>query len=202
MKNIQNEDFLNFILFKEGNEPAFEYFFYKLHKNIVGFCVQFVNDENDAKGIAQEAFLHLWSQKESIETVNGISSFLYTYAKSKCLNLIRHRKVKAKYTHNIIDKKEQILNQKVLQSLQFDSLTFSELEILIHKSIEDLPEKTKEIFKSKRFELKSNKEIAANMNISIKTVEAHFSSAIKILKQKLSDYLPIFFCFLFFLIKK
>ena len=164
--------------------------FYKFHHHIVGFCVQFIHEENDAKGIAQEAFLHLWNQKEQIETVNGISSFLYTYAKSKCLNIIRHRKVKAKYVDKTINEKEENLHQEVLQSLQFDSLTFAELETLIFKSIEELPEKTKEIFKSKRFEKKKNQEIATEMNISIKTVEAHFSSAIKVLKQKLADYLP------------
>lgn len=198
MIDIQNEDFLKFLLFKKGNEAAFEYFFYKFHGHIVGFCVQFIHDENDAKGIAQEAFLNLWNQKEQIETVNGISSFLYTYAKSKCLNILRHRKVKAKYVDKTLNKKEENLHQEVLQSLQFDSLTFSELETLIFKSIEELPEKTKEIFKSKRFEKKKNQEIATEMNISIKTVEAHFSNAIKVLQQKLADYLPIFLFFLHF----
>lgn len=198
MKDIQNEDFLKFLLFKEGNEAAFEFFFYKFHSHIVGFCMQFIHDENDAKGIAQEAFLHLWNQKEQIETVNGISSFLYTYAKSKCLNIIRHQKVKAKYANKTLNIKEQNLHQEVLQSLQFDSLTFSELETLVFKSIEELPEKTKEIFKRKRFEKKKNQEIADEMNISIKTVEAHFSNAIKVLKQKLADYLPILLFFLHF----
>lgn len=192
----QDEEILKFINFKKGNEDAYEYFFLKFYNHIVGFCVQFIYNENDAKGLAQEAFLNLWNQREKIKNVNGISSFLYTYSKSKCLNIIRHRKVKEKYINNTLNKKEALLNQEVLQSLQFDSLTFIELEELVFSSIEELPTKTKEIFKQKRFENKKNREIADEMNISIKTVELHFSNAIRVLKTKLSDYLPIILIYL------
>jgi RNA polymerase sigma-70 factor (ECF subfamily) len=190
MKNKENKELIKFVHFKKGNEQAFEYFFYKFYSHIVRFCVQFIYDDNDAKELAQEAFLNLWKQREKIETVNGISSFLYTYSKSKCLNIIRHRKVKEKYINQTLHKKEAQLNTEILESLQFDSLTFTELEDLIFSSIDQLPEKTKEIFRKKRFENKKNQEIADEMNISIKTVEAHFSNAIKVLKKKLSAYLP------------
>ena len=190
MNTEQNKELKKFILFKKGNEVAFEFFFYKFYNNIVGFCVQFIYDENEAKNITQEAFLNLWKQREKIETVNGISSFLYTYSKSKCLNIIRHKKVKDKYINNTLTDRENLLNIEILQSLKFDSLTFTELENLIFNSINELPEKTKEIFNKKKFENKKNQEIADEMNISIKTVEVHFSNAIKVLKIKLSDYLP------------
>ncbi|WP_339662249.1 RNA polymerase sigma-70 factor [uncultured Polaribacter sp.] len=190
MNTEQNKELKKFILFKKGNEVAFEFFFYKFYNNIVGFCVQFIYDENEAKNITQEAFLNLWKQREKIETVNGISSFLYTYSKSKCLNIIRHKKVKDKYINETLTERENLLNIEILQSLKFDSLTFTELENLIFNSINELPEKTKEIFNKKKFENKKNQEIADEMNISIKTVEVHFSNAIKVLKIKLSDYLP------------
>ena len=190
MNTEQNKELKKFILFKKGNEVAFEFFFYKFYNNIVGFCVQFIYDENEAKNITQEAFLNLWKQREKIETVNGISSFLYTYSKSKCLNIIRHKKVKDKYINETLTERENLLNIEILQSLKFDSLTFTELENLIFNSINELPEKTKEIFNKKKFENKKNQEIADEMNISIKTVEVHFSNAIKVLKIKLSDYFP------------
>ena len=190
MSNTESKELIKFLHFKKGNEEAFEYFFHKFYNPIIGFCVQFIYDENDAKSLAQEAFLNLWTQREKIETVNGISSFLYTYSKSKCLNVIRHQKVKQKYINQTLQKKEAILNTEVLQSLQFDSLTFTELEDLIFNSIEELPEKTKEIFRRKKIDHKKNQEIADEMNISIKTVEFHFSKAIRVLKTKLSDYLP------------
>ena len=38
---------------------------------------------------------------------------------------------------------------------------------------------------------KTNKEIAQELNISVKAVEANMTRALKFLKERLSDYLPV-----------
>lgn len=194
-----NDDILLLKQFKSGNEQIFEHFFNTYYNNIVGFCVQFVYNESEAKSIAQEAFVNLWLNKEKIDSLNGIKSFLYTYSKSKCLNAIRHQKVKEKYKNQTLNDKEKQLNIEVLNSMKFDTMSLLELENLITQSVYDLPDKTQEIFVKKRFENKKNREIASELNISIKTVEAHITKALSILKTKLSDYLPsILIAFLLF----
>lgn len=189
MKNNKNE-LLYFNKFKKGDELAFEYFFTAHYNNILGFCIQFIYDNDEASSITQESFLNLWLNRENIETINGISSFLYTFAKSKCLNVIRHKKVKNKYESDTLNEKERQLDFEILKSMNFDLLALSELEELINKSIEELPGKTKQVFLKKRFENKKNKEIAEEMNLSLKSVEAHMTKALSFLKTKLSDYLP------------
>ena len=179
-----------FNAFKKGKELAFEYFFNKYYSNIVGFCVQFIFDEEEAKNITQEAFLNLWTNKDKIEVPSGIKSFLYTYAKSKCLNLIRSKKVKEKYKNEALNQRESIINQDVLDALNFDSMDFIELEKIIQDSINNLPKKTKTIFIKKRFENKKNQEIANEMDISLKTVESHMTKALKALKRQLTNYFP------------
>lgn len=190
MESEANE-LLIFKAFKEGNEKAFEYFFNKYYNYILGFCIQFIYSKPEAKGITQEAFLNLWQNKNSIDKVSGVESFLYTYAKSKCLNVIRNNKVKERYQNKILNEKERALDYDILNSMSFDTMALKELEELIAKSIEDLPEKAKMVFCKKRFENKKNHEIAFDLNITIKTVEAHMTTALKILRLKLSEYLPI-----------
>ena len=85
--NNTNE-FIQFNGFKKGSEKAFEYFYNKHHDYILGFCIQFIYDKPESKGITQEAFLNLWLKRSQIDKISGIESFLYTYAKSKCLNVI------------------------------------------------------------------------------------------------------------------
>jgi len=196
-KTYKNESLL-FNNFRKGNEPAFAYFFNKYYRHILGFSIQFLHDKEEAQGITQEAFIHLWTNKDKITTLNGIQSFLYTFAKSKCLNLIRHRKVKEKYKNDTLNKKERDLDIEILTSLKFDSLALVELEDLIDKSIDELPHITKQIFVKKRFENKKNKEIAEDMDISLKTVEAHMTKALKILKSKLSFYFPVILIGMYF----
>jgi RNA polymerase sigma-70 factor, ECF subfamily len=188
--NKNKIELLQFNAFKSGNEIAFEYFFNKYYNGVLGFSMEFVSDIEDAKGITQESFINLWVNREQIETTNGIKSFLYTYAKSKSLNHIRHNSVKEKYKNKKLNEQEKLLNIEVLNALDFDTLSISELETLILNSIEGLPDKTKEIFVKKRFHNKKNKEIAEELNLTVKTVEAHITKALKILKTKLSNYLP------------
>ncbi|APY10559.1 RNA polymerase sigma-70 factor [Seonamhaeicola sp. S2-3] len=191
-----NEEHILHLLFKQfktGNEKAFEFFFNKYYDHILGFCIQFIYDENEAKNITQESFLNLWKHRENINKPKGIETYLYTYAKSKCLNAIRHNKVKENYKNNTLNKKEQTLNFEVLKSMEFDALSLNELQSLIEKSVNELPQKTKTIFIKKRFDNKKNSEIAEELGISIKTVESHMTTALKMLRIKLASYLSSIF---------
>lgn len=193
MNNNNSFELNLFESFKEGDETAFTYFYDKYFRRITSFSVQFIYDKDEAENLAQEAFLHLWQNRETVESINGIQSFLYTYAKSKCLNMIRHNKVKDKFKSEVLNQKERELDIEILNSVQFDTLELTELERLIQESINDLPPKTREVFIKKRFENKKNAEIAEEMQVSLKAVEAHMTKALKILKTKLSDYLFLIF---------
>ena len=189
---IEPLDYTDFFLlrFKNGDELAFERIFRSNYNQLVGFCHQFIDDRDSAQSLSQEAFLNLWLNREKVKTVNGIRVFLYTYAKSSCLNYIRHRKVVSKYENKFLQAAEDDINREVLESFDFSSFEFSELESLIRKAIQELPEKCRQVLVLSRFEGKMNKEIARDLNISVKAVEAHITRAIKFLKTSLSDYLP------------
>ena len=189
-----------FLQFKEGDRRAFEYYFKAYNNSIVGFGIQFIRDKDKARGIAQDAFIKLWENREKVQKINGIQSFLYTSVKTDCLNLIRHNKVVRKYESKKLHEREISLNTEILNSLNFDPLTFSELQSLIEKSIEELPDKCKLVFVKKRFENKKNKEIADELGITLKAVEANITRATKFLKLRLSHYVIqiIIYCFLQF----
>ena len=180
-----------FSQFKDGDERAFKFYFDRYHANIIGFCVQFLYDEDKAKSIAQEAFIKLWTNRSKVVKEKGIPAFLYTAAKSDCLNLLRHHKVVSKYRDVKLQEYENQLNQEVLMALEFDPMNFSELELLIEKSIDELSERCKQVFVKRRKEDKKVIDIAKELGISIKAVEANLTRATKELKLKLVNYVPI-----------
>ncbi len=189
LRKTELDDFL-LLRFKNGDELAFEKIFNSTYKHIVGFCYQFIRDEDKAQNLAQEAFLNLWLNREKIRNANGIKAFLYTFAKSGCLNDIRHRKIVKKYEDRHLQAKENELDSEILESFDFNALEFSELETLIRQAIAELPEKCRQVFILSRLENKMNKEIAAELGISVKAVEANMSRALKTLRLKLADYIP------------
>lgn len=183
--------------FKEGNQVAFAYFYDYYFSKIKAFSISFIYDKEEAENVVQEAFLHLWENRSTIDSVNGVSSFLYTYTKSKCLNIIRHNKVKERFKDDVLNQKERELDAEILNSFSFDVLELNELEHLINGSINKLPPKTREVFIKKRFEQKKNIEIAEEMQVTLKAVEAHMTKALKLLKNSLSDYLMLIFLFIY-----
>ena len=83
-----------------------------------------------------------------------------------------------------------ILDKQLLVSIPVYYFV-NELTENIQKAIENLPETYRETFAMSRFGEKTNVQIAEKLGISVKTVEYRISQALKILRLKLKDYLPL-----------
>ncbi|MEL1242418.1 RNA polymerase sigma-70 factor [Flavobacterium flavipallidum] len=193
MKINSNSELVFFESFKRGDEKAFAYFYEKYFNAIKSFCTSFIYDHDEAENITQEAFLNLWEKRADVMSLNGIPSFLYTYGKSKCLNAIRHNEVKKRFKNDVLNEKEKSLDLEILSSFSFDTLEVTELEKIIERSIAKLPLTTRTVFLKKRHEHKKNAEIAEEMQVSLKSVEAHMTKALKLLKNSLQDYFLFIF---------
>jgi len=64
-----------------------------------------------------------------------------------------------------------------------------------------LPDKCKEVFILSRYEELKYAEIADRLDISVKTVEAHVSKALKILRENLAPYIELMIFILLFFFK-
>ena len=71
----------------------------------------------------------------------------------------------------------------------------ADIQEIIDDTLKHLGERTETIFRLSRFEGLTNREIAAELGISEKTVEYHMSKALKELRVSLEDYLPMLLFF-------
>jgi len=74
-------------------------------------------------------------------------------------------------------------------------LNETDIDTIIQKAIDNLPEKCREIFVMNKIEGKKQKVIAQELNISIHTVESQMAIAYKKLKEALKDCVPLFLFF-------
>ena len=72
-----------------------------------------------------------------------------------------------------------------------DLLEAQEMEQKILEALGELPPKCREVFMLNRFEGLKYAEISERLEISIKTVEAQISKALRLLREKLIEYLTI-----------
>jgi RNA polymerase sigma-70 factor (ECF subfamily) len=77
-----------------------------------------------------------------------------------------------------------------LEELEPNEIFTAEIQEIVNRTLETLPEQTRRIFAMSRYENKSHKEIADLLNMTTKGVEYHINKATKVLRIALKDYLP------------
>lgn len=143
------------------------------------FAFQYVNDNDVAEDLVQDAFLAYWDKKKQIaEHPNVIKDFLYTSVKNSALNFLKRQKVKERYF--FLRNEEDFEKERVLESI-------IEAEVMadLHQAVGHLPESCRNVFLLAYFEGLSNPKIAEKLNISINTVRSHKQNGLKVLRSQL-----------------
>lgn len=163
------------------------------------FAQEYVILEEDAENIVQDVFTELWEKREMLNMPINLIAYLFTTIKNKCLNHLRHKTI-VNETANLLQEEYFITLRMNLNSLEaFDQNLFSEQDIeqIITKALNTLSPKCKEIFIMSKIEGKKQKQIAAELNISINTVETQIGIAYKKLRVELKNYMPLFLFLLY-----
>ena len=163
------------------------------------FALEYVIREEDAENIVQDVFTELWEKKEMLSMHINLVAYLFTTVKNRCLNHLRHKTI-VQETATLIQEEYLIALRMNLNSLEaFDQNLFSDQDIekLITRALDSLSPKCREIFVMSKIEGKKQKQIAAELNISINTVETQIGIAYKKLRTELKEHLLLFIFFLY-----
>lgn len=171
----------------------FEEIYVLYFSRMKGFAQEYVLSEEEAENIIQDVFTELWERKVLLTYNINLVAFLFTSIKNKCIDHLRHRVVVREAVSQIQEEYQMTLRAKLASLELFDQSLLSEQEIekIVTGIIDTLPEKCREIFIKSKIEGKKQKEIASELNISLKTVENQMNIAYKKLKSELKDYLPL-----------
>lgn len=172
------------------DRSLFEQLFKKHFAHLCNFAQQYVGDADTAQDLTQKVFIRLWEKREKIDPQQAIQSYLFTSVRNRCLNHIRDHK---KYRSQILDLDASDFEVVV----QEDGLALEELQEKIAAALQELPEKCRQVFEMSRFREMKYKDIAEELDISQKTVEAHMSKALKSLRESLQEYRMLWWYLLF-----
>lgn len=182
---------------RNNDEVAFKVIFNKYYSRLYYFIREFISFDDIAENVVQDTFFTLWNKRHELKDDSNLSAYLFTVARNNCLYRLRDQRYRQKlFTINSLDQNELEMNMEVLNELDSSAYTFEEIERIIERTLEELPPQCKKVFILSRFEERKNKEIAEELNISVKVVEKHISKGLKKFKVSLKDYLP-FVAYLF-----
>jgi RNA polymerase sigma-70 factor, ECF subfamily len=176
---------------RKGEKLAYEEIYNDYFGMMYHLSLQYLHDEKVSEEIVQDTFMKLWEIRETLNDQFNIRNFLYTITKNNCLNWLRNQKIALKHQENI-KYLEMQFNYEALEKLG-NYIEFEELCVKIDSAIAALPDDLRETFLLSRFEELQYKEIAEKQLISVKTVEARITKALRILRHELKDYLSLIY---------
>ena len=171
-----------------GEKNSFESIFKLYNKRLLFFAREFVVSLEVAKELVQDTFVKLWEIRETLAPDTDVAALLYTIIRNKCLNHLKHLKIKQKYLNKTQKDHKLFLNKNALENQIFDALLYDELYEIVSRAIESLTPRCHEIFKLSREEGLSYREIADKLGISINTVENQMVSSLRKIRECVSRY--------------
>lgn len=173
---------------------SFSTLFAQYRESFILFANSYVRDMAVAEDIYMEAISQYWEKRYDLSSDTNILGYILTSVKNKALNHLRHLNVRTDAEDQLYNHRQRELNFRIssLESCDPTELFTSEVKQIIRDTLDELPKQTRKIFFESRYENKTNREIAAELGISIKTVEFHISKALKLFRSRLKDYLPAF----------
>ena len=160
-------------LLPENGDRALKLLFDKYYTYLCIGLYRIIPDRNLAEDLAQDVFLDIWRKRSTLHIKTSLKAYLRTAARNKALNYIRDRKIRWEN-----EEEQPELESNFVSAPQ--KMEAAELQDLIDKSIDELPERCRLVFTLSRFEDMTYQQIADELGISIKTVENQISKALKI----------------------
>lgn len=167
----------------QGSINAYKQLFHAYYSPLCEYASMYLSDE-DAEDLVQEFMISLWEQREVLIHINNLKPYLYTSVHNRCFSAIEKEVYR--------QRKHQRFYEEFKDRMETaDFYSSNELMEKIQKAIQDLPTDYQTVFKSSRFSCKTNKDIARELGISVKTVEYRITQSLKILRKQLKEFLSI-----------
>lgn len=173
---------------KQGSIKAFEAIYHKYKTKLYFFVLKHIRSHHETEEMIQQVFLILWECRNKLDDSKSLKSFLYTIIVNKVYNAYKQKAIRNKHLE-IISSNPAENNENTYQKVYYNELQRN-LEIIIKQ----LPAQQQKIFRLSRWEGLSNKEIAAKLNLSVRSVENQIYRAIRFIKSNLSkDFIIMLF---------
>jgi len=162
---------------KPNIDKAFEKLFLEYFKPLTVFAWQKIQDRMLAEDVVQNVFAEIYEKMDSRSIKKLGGPYLYRAVHNRCLNEIKRR--------DVINRNQAAASVSLHPDPRdpFEEVRAIEFEHRYQIALEKLPPKCRKIFGMSRDEGMKNAEIAAELNLSVRTVETQISKAIRILRK-------------------
>ena len=173
---------------KNGEKSAYDLLVLKYQQRIVNLVSRFVRNHSDALDVTQEAFIKAYRALPNFRGDSAFYTWLYRIAVNTAKNHLAVQSRRPRTSDYDVSDIEQIEGNTALkdQATPESLLLKDELQALILKAIDDLPEDLKTAIMLREIEGLSYEEIACVMGCPIGTVRSRIFRARESIDQKMA----------------
>lgn len=183
-----------------NNIKDFNKLYNESYANFLRFAVSYVRDQHIAEDFVSESYTTYWEKTHELSEDTNPKAYILTVLRNKCLNHLQHLKVRQRVEGELSEHANWLLtiNINSLNACDPDFIFSKEIKNIVDNTINQLSDKTQQVFILSRKKNLTNKEIAKEMKFSEKSVEYHISKALSLLRLSLKDFIVLapFFSFL------
>ncbi|GLU52150.1 hypothetical protein Dfri01_16110 [Dyadobacter frigoris] len=166
-------------------EKGCELLFRRYYVNLCNHAIRFVHSREVAEDIVSEIFTVFWQNQIFKQVNTSYRAYLYQSVRNRSFNYLKGQ---MKFSHAAEDFIQTSNSPNPDEALQY-----TELHQKIENIIRDLPPQCRRAYLLKRVEGKKYSEIAEELKISSKAVEALVSRALVRLRKELSAHWILIF---------
>ena len=161
---------------QDSDAHAFELLFRKYYAPLCRFAVNYTHDMDAAREVVQELFVYLWENRTAAHIEHSVKSYLTSAVRRNSIRYVQQQRPSLPLD---AFPEDYFIAEELVDSIETEELYRQLLE-----AIEQLPPQCEKIFRMSRFDDMKYAEIARELNISVKTVEAQMGKALKMLREK------------------
>lgn len=189
---------LVYYLMENGNLNITFHELFRQKDRFIRFAYFYVLDRQVAEDLVMDSFMYYWENKDTIDVCSNLPAYILTVLKHKALDYLKLQKIHLEAHERIREDALWDMNKSIacLEALEPYEIYTEENRREVIAAVNQLSDKTREIFIMSRMHDMTYSEIAKAMGLSEKAVEYHMSKAIKTLREKLRHlYILTFFIF-------
>lgn len=158
------------------DDASFRALFDKYWKPLVAFCQHHIKDDEVAMDIVQDIFHSLWRRRDHLQVETRMEHYLFRAARIKITDHYREKFKRENQNRCLSDHFCERINNTE------ETILFNDLDHFVDGLVNRLPCRCKQVYTLSRNSGLSVPEIAEQLDLSKKTVEAHLTKALRFLK--------------------
>lgn len=170
------------------SHEAFSYLFNQYYANLCLYAGRFIHDRSTCEDIVQEAFTKLWNNRKAINVDCPVRPYLIKLVQNLAIDVLRQSKIHDNYTTS--------LHEEILSLSPEDHMFFSEVMDAYETALSQLDSQVRQTLLMSIDSRLKHKEIASQLNISVRTVEARIAKAMMHIRKNLQKFSSITILFL------